>query len=204
MGLLKGNPTVTRYRILDPLTNDFTEEFIGERLRKYAFQNIEGTTDENAVGWVELFAYLSTAFEKESYSFGNTYAFTMRMDSRRLSTKVLNRYYDLTEARYFNKHGRQPNAKKKKELKETLRLELLKKILLTTDLYEAVWFSRTSEIWFFGSGEKLRIAFEELFGQTFGLAIRLIVPITMGLELVDDNDRLSLLDLVPGPLGIGG
>jgi hypothetical protein len=203
MGLLKGNPTVTRYRILDTLTDDFTEGFIGERLKKQAFVDIESSTDESSVGWVELFDPLSVEFPLESYVFGNTYSFIMRMDSRRLSTKILSRYYAITEAGFFEKNGRLPNSKKKKEMKETLRLELLKRTLLTTDLYEVVWFPLTSEIWLFGSGEKLRVGFEELFGQTFGLSMRLIVPVTMGLELLDDNERLGLLGLRPSLEGIG-
>jgi DNA recombination-dependent growth factor C len=201
MGLLKGNPTITRYRILDPLTEEFTDEFIGKRLKKYSFVDIETTNDEISVGWVELLDYLASDFTLESYQYGPNYAFTMRMDTRKLSNKILNRYYAIREAQFVEKNGRKPNAKKKKELKETLRLELLKRTLLTTDLYEVVWLTNTSELWLFASGEKLRITFEELFGQTFGLSMRLIVPITLGLELISDKKRLDLLNIKPSLLG---
>jgi hypothetical protein len=195
MGLLKGNAAITRYRVVEPLTGDFTHEFIAKRLKKFCFADIDATNDESAAGWVELFDWLGADFPLDSFVYGRNYAFTMRLDSRKLSSKILNRYYAIAELQFEEKHGRRPNARKKKDLKENLRLQLLKKTLVTTDLYETVWFPKTSEVWFFGNGEKLRNAFEDLFSATFGLTLRLIVPITMGIELIDKDKRLSLLDV---------
>jgi DNA recombination-dependent growth factor C len=202
MGLLKGNPSITRYRVLDPLPADFTEEFIGERLKKYAFTDIEDSFDESSCGWTELLNYLSAEFPEGSYRFGPNYSFIMRLDTRKLSNKILNRYLAIKVAEFTAENGRNPGARKKKELKDALRLELLRRTLLNTDVYEVVWLTRSSELWFFGTGEKLRTAFEELFGQTFGLSFRLIVPITLGLELVSDKLRMSLLDVQPTLVGI--
>jgi DNA recombination-dependent growth factor C len=200
LGLLKGNPTISRYRVLDAIPADFTKEFIGERLRKFAFEEIDTTADESSTGWVELFDWLSSNFGEESFSFASNYAFTMRIDTRKLSTKILNRYYDIREVLFVEKNGRKPNSRKKKDMKDNLKLELFKRTLLTTDLYEVVWFLNNSEVWLFASGEKLRASFEELFGETFGLNMRLMVPITLGLELVGDDKRMALLDVMPSIL----
>jgi hypothetical protein len=200
LGLLRGYPTISRYRILDDIPPQFTEELIGERLRKYSFGDIDTTADESSIGWVELFDEFSTDFGDGSYSFVSNYAFTMRIDARKLSTKILNRYYAIKERFFVEKNGHKPNTRKKKDMRDNLRLELLKRTLLTTDLYEVVWFVKTSELWLFAAGEKLRVAFEELFYETFGLNMRLLVPITIGLELLDDDKRMSLLDVRPSIL----
>ncbi|MDR2406436.1 MAG: recombination-associated protein RdgC [Deltaproteobacteria bacterium] len=202
MGLLKGNPSITRYRILDALPSDYTPDFIGERLRKHSFVEIDSSADESSVGWVELFNEFSTRFPLEYYSFASNYSFTMRVDSRKLSTKILSRYYNIRESLFMEKNGRKPNSRKKKEMKETLKVELLRRTLLTTDLYEVVWFVKNSEVWLFATGEKLRSSFEDLFGASFNLNMRLLVPISLGLELSGDDERAELMRLAPSILSM--
>ncbi|MDR2349814.1 MAG: recombination-associated protein RdgC [Deltaproteobacteria bacterium] len=200
MGFMKGNPSVTRYRVTVNLPPDFTEEEIGERLRKQSFEDIEKTSEESSAGWVELIDDLSPAFEVGSYKFGPNYAFNLREDSRKLPAKTLNRYYNIAEREYFEKTKVRPNSVQKKELKENLRLSLLKRCLLTTDLREVVWLTGRDEVWLAGSGEKTRLLFEELWGQTFGLPVRLLVPVTMALETVPPENRDDVMGLVPGIL----
>ncbi|MDR1036153.1 MAG: recombination-associated protein RdgC [Deltaproteobacteria bacterium] len=197
MGILKGAPTVTRYRVTSELPEEYTEPFIGERLKKYAFKDIENSSEEISLGWVELLDTLSFDFDDGSYRIGPNYVFTMRQDQRKLPTKILNRYYMIREAEIQEKTGRKPNSVKRKELKEALRLELLRRCLLTTDVWEVVWLTARQEIWLAGAGEKLRALFEEIWGRTFGLPLMMLVPVTIGLELLDEEGRLALQHLKP-------
>ncbi|MDR2460649.1 MAG: recombination-associated protein RdgC [Deltaproteobacteria bacterium] len=197
MGLIKGNPTLTRYRVVDQLTDEFTEDFIGERLRKFAFIDIEKTSEESSLGWVELLNELSYDFQLGSFRFGPNYAFILRQDSRKLPPKILNRYYAVLENDFVKKIGRKPNSVKKKELKENLRQDLMRRCLLSTDLYEVAWLTTKNELWLAGAGEKLRANFEDLWLKTFGLTIRLLVPVTLALELVPPHRREDILELVP-------
>ena len=200
MGLLKGNPTLTRYRVTDELPLEFTEEFVGERLRKNAFADIEKSPEEESAGWVELLDDLSVAFPQGSYKFGPNYAFILREDTRRLPTKILNRYYAIVEAEFTKKMNRKPNSVKKKELKENLRRDLLRRSLLSTDLHEVAWLVERSEVWLSGSGEKLRALFEDHWNRTFALSIRLLAPITMAVEIAAPDRRLDVLSIRPGAL----
>ncbi|MDR1081155.1 MAG: recombination-associated protein RdgC [Deltaproteobacteria bacterium] len=197
MGILKGAPSVTRYRIADAVPEEYTEEFIGDRLKKYAFSDIENSSEESSLGWAELMDTLSWDFAEGSYRIGPNYAFTMRQDQRKLPTKILNRYYMIREAQIAEKTGRKPNSVKRKELKEALRLELLRRCLLTTDVWDVVWLTGRQELWLAGAGEKLRALFEELWSRTFGLSLRMLVPVTIGLELLDEDGRLALMNLKP-------
>ncbi|MDR2352515.1 MAG: recombination-associated protein RdgC [Deltaproteobacteria bacterium] len=201
MGLLKGNTSLSRYRLIDKIPDDFTEDFIGERLRKFSFTDIEREPEESSFGWVEIFNDLTYEFPVGSYKFGPNYAFTLRHDYRRLSSKILNRYLRIKEAEFIAETGRKPNSIKKKELRENLRLSLLKRTLLATDLFEVAWFTQEQEVWFAGVGEKNRVLFEELFLRTFGIAFRLLVPIALGLELTHPDSRIDLLGLKPSFLG---
>ncbi|MDR1164694.1 MAG: recombination-associated protein RdgC [Deltaproteobacteria bacterium] len=201
MGILKGNRALSRYRLAEALTPEFTEEFIGERLQKFAFVDIERSSEESSTGWVELLNDLGADFAIGSYKFGPNYAFHLRVDARRLSPKILSRYFHIAEADFYEKMGRKPNKTVRLEMREKLRLDLLKRTLLSTDLYEVIWLVQQNEIWLGAAGEKIRAVFEESWLQTFGLSIRLLVPITLGLELTAPERRLALMDLKPSLLG---
>ncbi|MDR1578515.1 MAG: recombination-associated protein RdgC [Deltaproteobacteria bacterium] len=195
MGLLKGTPTISRYRLLDaPL--ELTDAFVQEKLQRHGFVDIETTAEETSLGWVEFLDPRATNFDPHAWRFGGFLAFTARIDSRRLPNKILNRYYLIEEAKFVAETGRKPNAQKKKEVKESLRLELLRRCLLDTDLLEVLWFTKEREIWLGGAGEKKRQVFEDLWEKTFGLAARLLAPITMGLEMVTKEQATELLKTI--------
>ncbi|MDR1395494.1 MAG: recombination-associated protein RdgC [Deltaproteobacteria bacterium] len=183
MGLIRGNPSVSRYRLLEA-PDALTDEYVRDRLQRNAFVDIEATSEESSLGWVEIMDQLAVNFDPGAFQFGGFLAFTARLDSRRISPRTLSRYYRLRELEFEAQAGRKPNSQKKKEIKDSLRQELLRRSLLNTDLLEVLWFPKEHEIWLGGAGEKKRLLFEELWERTFGLAVRLLVPITLGLEMV--------------------
>jgi DNA recombination-dependent growth factor C len=195
MGFIKGGVTFSRYRLFEEPEGGLTDEFIGERLSANAFVDIEGTSEESSTGWVQFFDHLDPTFPIESWRFGELAAFTLRIDERKLPNKILNRYFAITEANFRTKTGRKPNTVTKKEMKDALRLDLLKRSLLDTNLQEVIWLTELNEVWFGGSGEKKRAVFEEAFARTFGLGLRLLVPVTIGLEILKKpyKDRLMAL-----------
>jgi DNA recombination-dependent growth factor C len=140
---------------------------------------------------------LATGFEKESFDFGGFYAFQARLDQRKLSAKILNRYALIEETKIVAETGHRLNAQAKKELKENLKAQLLRRALLDTDLFEVLWRKKEAEIWIGGAGEKKRLNFEYLFEQTFELGVRLLAPITIGLEVIPEELGQALLDSTP-------
>jgi DNA recombination-dependent growth factor C len=192
MGLIKGTPSVTRYRLLEA-PEEVTDEYIQQRLKRNSFVDIEATSEEDSLGWVEILDHLSTEFNPASFKFGGFVAFSARLDTRRLAARTLNRYYHYKEVEFLAQTGRKPNSVKKREIKENLRQDLLRRTLLNTDLLEVLWFQKEQEIWVGGAGEKKRLLFEELWERTFGLSVRLLVPITLGLEMIPKELGASLL-----------
>ncbi|MDR1873140.1 MAG: recombination-associated protein RdgC [Deltaproteobacteria bacterium] len=192
MAFLAGLPTISRYRLLDS-PKELTDEFVQSKLTKNAFVDIERLAEEESLGWVEIFNPLNTAFTPESFNFGGFLAFQARLDSRRLSGKTLRRYYLLKEAEVIAQTGRKPSSQKKRELMGSLKQDLLRRALLNTDLLEIIWFPTVREIWIGGAGEKKRLIFEELWEKSFGLPVRLLVPITLGFEMIPQELGEALL-----------
>jgi len=203
MGLIKGTLSLTRYRVKEEPPETLTDEYLSERLTKNAFVDIEHAPEERSLGWVEFLNHLDSNFNPATYRFGGLLAFTLRLDSRKLSPKAVARYYAIREAQYLEKTGRRPNSLAKKELKEAVKSELMRRTLLNTELMEAVWLFQENEVWLAATGEKRRETFEELWGRTFGLSLQMLVPVTLGLEVLTGEFRKALLDSKASPIWLG-
>jgi hypothetical protein len=205
MSFAKGGATFTRYRITEEPVEGFTDDFIAERLTANAFVDIEETSEESSTGWVQFFNHLNSTFPIQTWNFDQLAVFTLRSDERKLPNKILNRYLALSVARFTQETGRVPNSIKKKELKDALRHDLLRRSLLDTNLLEVIWLTKTNEVWLGAAGEKNRGLFEEAWLRTFGLGLKILVPVTIGLEILKKplQDRLKELR-DPSIFGLGG
>jgi DNA recombination-dependent growth factor C len=198
MGLVKGSAALCRYRVLEePQTGRLTTEQVQGRLRRDAFIDIEDAPEESSVGWVEILDCLSSEFAVGSFEFGDFLAFGLRLDERKLAAKTLNRYLMIAESRLAKESGKKLNSLKRNQLKESLRIDLLKRSLLTTNLWQAVWLTDRDEVWVDASTERARVLFEDQWARTFGLALRLLVPISLGLELLPDKLQDKLIRIEP-------
>ncbi|MDR0356624.1 MAG: recombination-associated protein RdgC [Deltaproteobacteria bacterium] len=199
MGFVKGSATMTRYKITEEPSEGLTDEFIAERLLQNAFVDIENSSEESSLGWVEFFDHLSTGFPAESWRFGQIIGFNLRLDERKLSNRILNRYYAIAEANLTKETGKKPNTTKRRQLKEALRADLLRRSLLDTKLIGLLWLPENQELWIDSAGDKNRALFEELWSRTFGLNIKLLVPVSMGLSILAESQKEQLLRLTSVP-----
>ena len=204
MGLIKGALSLTRYRVIEEPPETLTDKYLSGRLAKNAFLDIEESPEELSLGWVEFGHHLGTNFNPATYRFGGLFAFTLRLDTRRLPPAILRRYCALREARYTVQTGRRLNSLVRREMKEAVRTDLLRRALVSTELMEVAWLHQENEVWLAATGEKRRERFEELWGRTFGLALRMeVLPLTYGLEKLADRLRQALLSVRPEPIWLG-
>ena len=203
MGLIKGPLSITRYRVKEEPPETLTDDYLSGRLLKNSFIDIEDAPEERSLGWVEFLNHLGTNFNPATYRFGGLLVFTLRLDTRSLPGRTVARYYALREAQYLAKTGRRPNSLAKKELKEAVRSDLMRRALVNTELMEAAWLYQENEVWLAATGTRRRESFEELWGRTFGLALQMLVPPTLGLELLAPELQKALLDSKSSPIWIG-
>ncbi len=203
MGLIKGSLSMTRYRVLEEPPETLSDDYITERLTKNAFVDIEHAPEERSLGWVEFLNHLDVNFNPATYRFGGMLVFTLRLDTRKVPGKTISRYYAIREAQVVEQTGRRPNSRSKRQLKEVVQSELLQRALLNTELMEVAWLYRENELWLTATGEKRRETFEELWARTFGLSLQMLVPVTLGLELLNNDLKKALLDSKASPIWLG-
>lgn len=205
MTLLSGKLSLTRYRV-KPEPGEFegyTDEYLSERFIKNAFVDIEASpTDEFSVGWVECMKHLGINFCPATYRFGDLVVANVRVDTRKISPKVMARYCAIREDLYESNKGCRPNAVARKEIKSAVHSDLTRRIPLTTEIMAVAWFLKQNELWLVAVGEKPRQIFESLWGRTFGLSLTMQVPVTVGLEIFHNSSPLTegLLAVQPAPM----
>ncbi len=203
MALIKGTVSLSRYRVLDALP-DLSGEVVSERLEGTAFVDIEATAEEESLGWVEILNPLSTEFPEHSFNFGEMFILGMRLDTRRVSTKVVNRYLAMAEAQAKKLSEKPLTGEQRRELKNKVRSDLLSRTPVSTDVYEVCWFFKREEIWLVGAGTKIRERFEDLWRRTFGLGLLLKIPFLMARELLPTGVTAEELENAQATALFGG
>ena len=181
MSLLKGALNVTRYRVLDS-PDEISNEFLEAHLQKNAFLDIDSTVEEESVGWVEVMNPFSTEFRADSFNFGPVLMFGLRIDTRRVSSKTVSRYLALAVAQAEQYSDKPLSNEQKRELKGRVRIDLLGRTPVTTDIYEVCWLMDEQELWLVGTGVKVRERFEDQWRRTFGLGLVMKIPYVLAKE----------------------
>ena len=203
MGLIKGTVSLTRYLILEP-PPELTDDYIIDCLNRNAFIDIDSTTEEESMGWVDVTNPLSTDFSFQTFNFGQMIILGLRMDTRKVSSKVVSRYFTMALAQAEQISEKPLNATQRKELKEKVRRDLLGRTPVNTDVFEVCWFPKKGELWLAAAGVKIREKLEDLWRRTFGLGLAMKIPFVLARELLPDSVPPDALDLAKPVALYGG
>ena len=176
MGLIKGTVTVSKYRVIGSLPDNF-KSFIDEQIKRFAFRDLSIGESEKSLGWTSLENILDTKFEYANYLIADYLIFSLRIDRKVVSPallklKVLEAERQLIEERGKGKIYRE----ERNEIRERMHLSLVRQTPPVPSFHEICW--NVSKGWLlFGSlSEKVREDFEDLFKDTFKLTLRPFVP----------------------------
>lgn len=192
MGLIKGSATISRYLLRGDTPPDFWD-FVDRRIRANLFMDIEGSTEEQGVGWVSVHDFFDTNFSFASYALDPYVVLGLRLDRRRVGGGLLKKYHRLEMQKALAlRDGRGLSRADREELKEKVRLELLRRIPPSTQVFEVVWDTHRAEVWLGSASRAVRDIFEDLFRRTFDLHPWPRIPYLLASDLLGQ-----------GPLGQG-
>jgi len=197
MGLLSRSASFVRYAVEGELPENFWD-FAAERIARHSFRDIDDSFEERSVGWVSVLNMFDSEFSYASYAAGDYIVLSMRIDERKVSPKVLNKFC-LKEEERIKKERQIPKLSRSQrlEIKENVKLMLLKKALPSPAVYDLCWNLAEGTLLFFSTSQKAQEVLEEFFKDTFGLNIILQVPYLTAEHLLDAEGREALADLEP-------
>jgi DNA recombination-dependent growth factor C len=187
MGFLSASTSFVRYRVQGQIPKELWTG-LEDRLKNFAFQDIDHTSDERSFGWVSIDNMLDTEWSQASPFKGEFAAFALRLDTRRLSPAVFKKHYQiaLEDLTAGMKEQGTPfvGRERKKELREQVRLKLLGRTLPVPAVFDVTWNMQNNRVCLASTQEKVRRLFEDLFTQTFELHLEPLTPYYLALQTV--------------------
>ncbi len=197
MGLLKGSASFVRFT-LDGDLPEQSLDYIADRVVSFSYKDIDDTYDEYSIGWVSILNMFDSEFQFASYVAGDYITLTLRIDERKVSPAILKKFTQKEEERI--KSERQiPKLSRtmKVEIKERVRVELMRKAIPVPSTFELCWNLSESTLLFFSTNKKIHAVLEDFFKESFGLLMRQQIPYTIAEHLLDEENQPLLGNLTP-------
>jgi len=176
MGLIKGTLTLSKYRVVGSLPDNF-KNFVDKQIKVFAFRELSMGEGEKSVGWTGLENVLDTNFEYANYLLADYLIFSLRIDRKIISPSLLRLKVLEAERQLIADKGKDKIYREERaEIKKSVYLSLLRQTPPIPSFYDICW--NVSQGWLlFGSlSEKAGEDFEDLFKRTFKLTLRRFVP----------------------------
>lgn len=197
MGFVSGSASFVRFSIEGDLPEN-PMDFIAERIAAFSFQDIDDTYDEYSIGWVSVLNMFDSDFEYASYANGDYVTITMRIDERKVSPAILKKFC-LKEEERVKKEKQIPKIGRamKAEIKERVRVDLMRKSVAIPSVYDLCWNLSDSTLLFFSTNKKAHAVLEDFFKESFGLLIMQQIPYIIADHLLDEDESMRLASMGP-------
>ncbi len=172
MGILSSSVSLTRYRIVGDIPDEFWSE-IPDRLKKYKFRDIDQSTDERSFGWTSFDDMLDTSWSLSTPHKADYLAFALRLDTRRIPPAVMKKHFrlalDQARKELEAKGQKFISRDQKKEIKENVTIRLFARTLPIPAVFDVVWDTAGSLVYLGSTSPKIKELFQDLFTNTFEL-----------------------------------
>lgn len=196
MSFLKASTSFTRFRITETVPQQLWGE-IADRLKQYAFRDIDETSDERSLGWVSFEDMLDTEWREAPPQKGAYIVFSLRLDTRRVPPAVLKKHTAIAlkaeDARNREQGKKYIARERKKELREQVELRLRSRFLPIPAEFNVVWNTQDNAVFFASTQPKMIEAFQEHFSKTFNLDLDQLTPYGLAAKILGE-DGLAKLD----------
>ena len=196
MGLLTNSASFVRFNVEGDPPADFWD-FAAERIKKHAFRDIDDNYDERSIGWVSCLDMFDSEFTYASYTAGDYLILSLRIDERKVPAAALKKF-TLKEEGRIKRERQIPRLSRdhRQEIKETMRLVLLKKAIPIPAVYDMAWNLSDNPVLFFSTSQKAIGSLEEFFKESFDLHLMMQIPYISAGHLLpaDKVDALAYIN----------
>ena len=176
MGLLQGSFTFSRFHVEGQLPQAFLH-FINSRIKAGSYKESIKSTEEKTMGWVSLTDALDTDFKEANYALGDYLIFSLRIDRKLISPKLMKIKLMEEERRLVAESGKDRiNKQTSSAMKEKVKMELLKRIDAIPSFYDVCWAVGKNTVYFSSLADRSADDFVDLFKKTFSLNLRRFLP----------------------------
>ena len=178
MSILSGTVSITRYKVLGKIEAPIIEN-IANGLITNTIAEIDNQISDKATGWTSFDKPFQPNFEGSSFVYGSYFVFSLRIDKKNITPKVLKKHYTIEAAKRMAENGREYLSKTEKKLvKDHVINRLSLRIPATPNVYDLIWNHDDSVVWFFSNLKAANEELETLFAKSFNLSLVRLFPYT--------------------------
>jgi recombination associated protein RdgC len=179
MSLLSSSTSITRYLVKGKL-NIPAYESVEKALKANAIPEIDESVSGKVIGWTSFETPYRADFSGSSFSYGPYFVFSLRIDQKILSPKIVQKYVSLETEKRLKRSGREfLSADEKKMIKDHVINLLNLRIPATPNIHDLIWDHDKETVWFFTTLKSAKEELETLFLKSFKLSLTWLFPYTM-------------------------
>jgi hypothetical protein len=176
VGLLSSSTSLTRYRVQGNPQGSLKES-VYNGLVKHAIPSVEDSASGKTLGWTAFNNPYQPEFKEYSFIIGGYFAFSLRIDHKRIPANLVNKYFAIESARKLEATGREFLSRDEKKLiKEHVINTLQLRIPATPNIYNILWNYDASILMFFTNLKNPNEELETLFTAAFNLRLIRLFP----------------------------
>jgi hypothetical protein len=199
MSLSSSSVSITRYKVQGHHKSRVIDT-VADGLKRHTIADIDQQVLDKAVGWTSFEKPFQPDFSGSKFVYGDYFVFSLRIDKKNITAKVLKKHYTIEAARRMAASGRDYLSKaEKKMITDHVLNSLSLRIPATPNIYDVVWNYAAASLWFFSNLKAANEELETLFAKSFGLSIIRIFPYSAA-ELASnltDSQRDDLQKISP-------
>ena len=185
MSLLSSSVSVARYKVAGEIEGSIMET-VHDGLKKNAITTIEDEYAEITLGWTPFESDFDPDFEKFTFTYGNYFLFSLRIDKKSVPSKIIKKYVTIEITRKLNEEGREHLSKNEKtDIKDAVIEKLMSRMPSTPNIYNVMWDHEAATVLFFSTQKAANEELETLFAASFKVKLIKLFPFTM-VESFDD------------------
>ena len=193
MGLLSGAITIRRYR-LDPVFHG-THEDVLAGLKAGVFEPLRPSEIGPTAGWVHANNMLDIEFSHEDVFVGPVACFSLRIDERRPSARLVRDLAAKELRETMQAEGRQrPHPGELALFREAVEHRLIPKCLPSPRIIDLMWDVPANTVYIFSAARKSQETIAGTFFQSFSRVLHPVHAARLAAEQADGDTLWNLLD----------
>lgn len=197
-GFLSNSFSVTQFSTGGPIPQELQGQ-IPDKLKTLSFRDADD--DPSFVvsfGWTNFDDLLDTEWAVSSPQKGFFFAFSFRIDERRVAPALLKKHLRLRmdkELEEIKSQGKRfISRERKRELKEEVLLRLRIRAMPVPQEYQVMWDSRTGHVYLATTKRKVIEVFKNFFDQTFQVELQEITPRVVASKFAVTEEQKEALE----------
>lgn len=205
MGFFSRSTSMMRYKTKGDVSGSFWEA-VDSGVKSGSFREIDSPGETIGSGWTSIEDFSEYDFSGASYLYGNYVALSLRVDTVRIPPRILEIQLKKETRKLLKETGqRRLSSNQRKELKETVKETLKKQVLPSIQVFDFVWDTSRSLVYFTSHSIKARERFEDHFKKNFGLSLIPLIAYLKAEEILTNSidkvelEKMKACDFTPKP-----